>query len=228
MHLKVFGGIFGFLLSEGIGNSYNVFNKIILMSVVLTDENFESEVSDAKKPVLVDFWMQSCAPCFLISPILEKLAREFEEKIVFAKANLDDIPLIAQKYGINAAPTVILFKQGKPASGFIGLKSEEKIRPWLEENLKEENEKINKLIQEYEEYAKKNGFFLNPNRKMVEGIVKSLLEREKKFGGRFCPCRRITENNEEDKKIICPCQFMRKEIEEQGHCFCGLFFKKNN
>ena len=186
------------------------------MPIVLTDENFESEVSGAKKPVLVDFWMQSCAPCFLISPILEKLAQEFEEKIVFAKANLDDIPLIAQKYGINAAPTVILFKEGKPVSGFIGLKPEEKIRPWLEENL---------LIQEYQEYAKKNGFFLNPNRKVVEGIVKSLLEREKKFGGRFCPCRRITENNEEDKKIICPCVYHLQELEKEGKCLCGLFVK---
>ncbi|MCX6759588.1 MAG: thioredoxin domain-containing protein [Candidatus Nealsonbacteria bacterium] len=211
------------------------------MSIVLTDENFESEVSGAKKPVLVDFWMQGCHPCFLLSPILEKLAREFEKKIVFAKANLDDISLIAQKYGINAAPTMILFKEGKPVSGFIGLKPEETIRPWLEENLKEEgeesklssspfavareNEKINKLIQEVKEYAKKNGFFLNPNRKVVEGIVKSLLEREKKFGGRFCPCRRITENNEEDKKIICPCVYHLQELEKEGKCLCGLFVK---
>ncbi|MDP1538423.1 MAG: thioredoxin domain-containing protein, partial [bacterium] len=177
--------------------------------LVLTDENFEREVSGAKKPVLVDFWMRGCAPCFLLTPILEKLAQEFEEKIIFAKTNLNDIPFTSQKYGITAAPTIILFKEGKPVSGFIGLKPEETIRPWLEENL---------LIQEHEEYAKKNGFFLNSNRKTIEGIVKSLLEREKKFGEKYCPCRKISGDTEEDKKIICPCQFMHEELEKEGKC----------
>jgi len=191
-------------------------NEIILMSIVLTDENFEEEILGAKRPVLVDFWMQGCGPCFLLSPILEKLAQEFEEKIVLAKVNLDAAPFAVQKYGINVAPTVILFKEGKLASGFIGLKPEETIRTWLEENL---------LIQGYEEYAKKNGFSLNPNRKMVEGIVKGLLEREKKFGERYCPCRRITNNREEDKKIICPCAYHFQELEKEGRCLCGLFVK---
>ena len=58
---------------------------------------------------------------------------------------------------------------------------------------------IEKIIQEVEEYAKKNGFRLNPNRKVVEGVVKSLLEREKKFEARYCPCRRITGNPEEKR-----------------------------
>lgn len=87
------------------------------------------------------------------------------------------------------------------------------------------NSKTEKLIQEYKEYVRENGFSLNPNRKMVEGIVKSLLEREKKFSARYCPCRRITGNEEDDKKIICPCVFHRQEIEKDGHCLCGLFVK---
>ena len=192
------------------------------------------------KPVVVDFWMCGCAPCQIISPILEKLANDFEEKIILAKINLDTIPRTCQKYGINVVPTVILFKGGKPVSGFIGARPENEIRKWLEENLRNENEKIKKLIQEvkedsffstsaatsvYEEYAQKNGFSLNPNRKIVEGIVKSLLEREKKFGARYCPCRKITGNPDEDKKIICPCIFHRLEIEKDGHCLCGLFVK---
>ena len=80
-------------------------------------------------------------------------------------------------------------------------------------------------ISVYQEYAKKNGFSLNPNRKIVEGIVKSLLEREKKFGGRYCPCRRITGNPEDDKKIICPCAYHREELERDGHCLCRLFVR---
>jgi len=85
--------------------------------------------------------------------------------------------------------------------------------------------KVDELIKEYEEYAEKNSFKLNPNREAVERIVKGLLEREKEFGKRFCPCRRITGNKEEDKKMICPCVFHQKEIEKFGHCLCGLFVR---
>lgn len=196
------------------------------MVITLTNGNFEKEISNAKKPVLVDFWASYCNPCFVLGPILEKLAEEFNGKFIFAKVNIEEASITAQKYGIDRIPTVIFFKEGKPVSGFLGVRPEEEIREWLENMLKEnENEKVEKLIREYEEYAKRNGFSLNPNKKVVEGIIKSLLEREKKFGARYCPCRRITEDKEENKKIICPCQFMRKEIEEQGHCLCGLFVK---
>ena len=75
-------------------------------------------------------------------------------------------------------------------------------------------------------YAEKNGFKLNPDREVVERLIKGMLENEKKFGERYCPCRRVTGNKEEDKGKICPCQFMRKEIEEQGRCLCGLFWKE--
>ena len=82
---------------------------------------------------------------------------------------------------------------------------------------------VEELIKEYEMCAAENGFKLNPDKKVVEGIVKVLLEREKKFGARYCPCRRITGNKEEDKKIICPCVYHKEEIEKDGHCLCRLF-----
>jgi len=87
------------------------------------------------------------------------------------------------------------------------------------------SQEIEKNIKIYEEYAKKNGFKLNPKRIVVEFVVKELLRREKKFGNRYCPCRRITGNPEEDKKIICPCIYHREEIKNQGHCLCQLFVK---
>lgn len=104
--------------------------------MILTDENFEKEITKAEKPVLVDFWMEGCGPCLLISPILEKLAKQFSEKLIFAKANFDSVLSIAQKYGLTAAPTIILFKKGQPINGFVGLKTEDEIKKWLEENLK--------------------------------------------------------------------------------------------
>lgn len=86
--------------------------------------------------------------------------------------------------------------------------------------------KINEIIQEYQKYAKENGFELNSDKKIVESLVQALVQREKKIGKRYCPCRRITGNEDEDKKIICPCIYHRKEIEKDGRCHCNLFVKK--
>ena len=85
---------------------------------------------------------------------------------------------------------------------------------------------MEELIKEYEIYAEQNGFKLNPDREVVERIVRGLLEKEKQFGFRFCPCRRVTEDQEENKKIICPCAYHKEEIEKGGHCLCNLFVKK--
>ena len=82
-----------------------------------------------------------------------------------------------------------------------------------------------KLVKEYQEYAEQNGFSLNPDRKVVERIIKGLLENEKKYGARYCLCRRISGNLEDDKLKICPCAWYQKEIEKDDRCFCGLFVK---
>ncbi|PIV10309.1 MAG: thioredoxin [Candidatus Portnoybacteria bacterium CG03_land_8_20_14_0_80_41_10] len=104
--------------------------------ITLTDQNFEEELKKAEKPILVDFWAQWCMPCFALGPILEKLAEEYyKEKLTLAKVDLDTASLISQKYRIEQIPTVILFKEGKPISGFIGVKPEPVIKSWLEQNL---------------------------------------------------------------------------------------------
>jgi len=193
----------------------------------LTDENFEKEIQNADKPVVVDFWAPWCQPCLILSPILEKVAGEFKEKIIFAKVNLEEARGVAQKLGIDRIPIVVLFKEGKPVSGFIGVRPEPVVRELLNKMLEdtEDREKIEELIKGYQEYAEKNGFKLNPNREVVERLIKGMLENEKKYGALYCPCRRISGNPEEDKKKICPCNFMREEIERDGHCLCGLFLK---
>lgn len=87
------------------------------------------------------------------------------------------------------------------------------------------NDKIEKAIQEYRDYVKERNFSLNSDSETVMRIIKGLLENEKKYGFRYCPCRRVTNNQEEDKKNICPCQFHIAEIEKYGHCLCNLFVK---
>ncbi len=84
---------------------------------------------------------------------------------------------------------------------------------------------MEELIKQSEEYAKKQGFKLNPYREVVEGVAEGLLEREKKFGARYCPCRRVTGDKEQDQKIICPCVYHKEEIAKDGRCYCNLFVR---
>ena len=206
------------------------------MSLILTDENFEKETQGIDNLVLVDFFATWCEPCFILTPILEKLANDFGGKFILTKADLDNVPLTAQKFGVEKIPTVILFKGGKPISGFVGLRPEAVIKEWLEKMIKENGkapvastndrqEKIKELIREYTDYAQKNGFQLNSDKEIVERVINGLLENEKKYGKKYCPCRRITGNQEEDSKKICPCSYHRDEIKKDGYCFCRLFTK---
>ncbi len=193
----------------------------------LTDENFEKEIKESQRPVLVDFWAEWCSPCSILTPILEKLTEEFKDKFILAKVNLDAARLTAQKLGIDRIPMVVLFNGGKPVSGFIGAKPEPIVRELLNKMLEDvaNRKDVKEIIKSYQEYAEKNGFKLNPDKEVTERLVMGLLENEKKHGFRYCPCRRVTGNQEEDKKKICPCVWHRQEIERDGHCFCGLFVK---
>ncbi|MDO8639745.1 MAG: thioredoxin [bacterium] len=193
----------------------------------LNDQNFEKEVTASQKPVLVDFFASWCNPCSVLGPILEKISKDFEGRFVLFKANLDNVPITAQKFNVDVIPTVVLFKEGKPVDSFVGLQTEQVIKKWLEGNLgeNENNKDIEKMVAEYAEYAKKNGFQLNPNKEVVNKIIKGLLENEKKYGAKYCPCRRVTGNLEEDKLKICPCVYHKEEIGRLGHCLCGLFVK---
>jgi len=102
----------------------------------LTDENFDMEIKNSSKPVLVDFYAVWCPPCQILSPILDKIEKEYEERIFFTKVNVDLAPLVSQRFGVSSIPTVVLFKEGQPKSGFLGVRPEEDIKKWLEENLK--------------------------------------------------------------------------------------------
>ena len=75
-------------------------------------------------------------------------------------------------------------------------------------------------------YAEKKGIQVNPNEKRLDEVVKGLAARQEKFGQRYCPCRIITGNAEEDKKIICPCVYLEEGLKEHGTCHCKLFSVK--
>lgn len=105
------------------------------MDAILTDENFEAEMKKSEKPVLVDFFAVWCEPCNMLGPVLEKVAEELKDRVILKKVNVDEFPKTSQKFKIDRIPAVFLFKNGNPASGFIGLKAENDIKTWLNNEL---------------------------------------------------------------------------------------------
>ena len=85
----------------------------------VTDNNFQAEVLEADKPVLVDFWAPWCGPCRIIAPHLEELAGERED-LQIVKLNVDENPQTAAKYGVMSIPMLLLFKGGQPVHQIIG------------------------------------------------------------------------------------------------------------
>ncbi|MHB1868693.1 MAG: thioredoxin [Nitrososphaerales archaeon] len=85
-----------------------------------TDSNWKQEVEQAKVPVVVDFWAPWCGPCRMVSPVIEKLAEKYSGKLKVVKVNVDDNQALAMKFNIMSIPTVMIFKEGKPADQAIG------------------------------------------------------------------------------------------------------------
>ena len=198
------------------------------MSNTLTDENFDKELGATDKLVLVDFFATWCEPCTMLAPVLEKVAEDMKDEIILMKANVDDIPKTAGKFKVEKIPTVILFKKGRPLAGFVGMASEESIKEFIKKASKPstpEEPDIAGMMDRYDNYAKSNGFRLNPDKAVVERVLKGLIANEAKHGKKYCPCRRVTGDVEVDSKIICPCAFHKDEIEKDGHCLCNLFVK---
>ena len=102
------------------------------MKNTTTDENFEKEIARTYKFVLVDFIATWCEPCSILAPILEKISDEFKEKIILVKVDVKEAPLTAQKFRVEKIPTMVLFKDGKPISGFTGMVPEQSIKNWME------------------------------------------------------------------------------------------------
>jgi thioredoxin 1 len=86
----------------------------------VTDRTFAQEVLQATSPVLVDFWADWCGPCKAIAPIVEALAREYEGRLKVMKLDVDANPRTASTYQVQSIPTLLVFKDGKPAERIVG------------------------------------------------------------------------------------------------------------
>jgi thioredoxin 1 len=104
-------------------------------TVAVTDETFETDVLQAHGPVLVDFWAEWCGPCKMIAPALEEIGAEFAGRVTVAKVNIDENPGTPNTYGVRGIPTLILFKDGKPAATKVGAMPKSQLKEWVASSL---------------------------------------------------------------------------------------------
>ena len=91
-----------------------------MAEIILTKENFESEVLNSDIPVLVDFWASWCGPCMMLSPVISEIAEELNGTVKVGKVNVDDEQELAMKYKVASIPTLLLFKNGKLEKTSVG------------------------------------------------------------------------------------------------------------
>jgi thioredoxin 1 len=103
--------------------------------VYTSDDNFEADVLNSDKPVLIDFWAEWCGPCKMIAPILDEAADEYADRMVVAKLNIDENPNAPAKFGIRSIPTLMLFKDGNVHAQKLGAMSKSQLTEFLDSNL---------------------------------------------------------------------------------------------
>tara|TARA_B100001750_G_scaffold59198_1_gene46929 strand:- start:1777 stop:2103 length:327 start_codon:yes stop_codon:yes gene_type:complete len=102
--------------------------------IVISDENFD-QIIKTNPIVVVDFWAEWCGPCRAMNPIIEELSSIYENKIVFAKLNVDKNPVTPSKYGISSIPTFLIIKNGQIMNSIIGAVTQEIFEETINEYL---------------------------------------------------------------------------------------------
>lgn len=103
-----------------------------MSSVAATDTNFEDEVLQADKPVIVDFWAEWCGPCKQLSPVVDELAEDMKDTVKVVKVNIDEAPEAPTKYGVRGVPTLMIFKDGQVVDTRVGGMPKSQLQEWVE------------------------------------------------------------------------------------------------
>jgi thioredoxin 1 len=102
---------------------------------IVDDAGFRSKVLDSSQLVLVDFYADWCGPCKMMAPVLEKVADQFADKVLFLKLNTDDSPQTAQDYQVRGIPTLLLFQAGQPIERKVGFINEAELTELIEKHV---------------------------------------------------------------------------------------------
>lgn len=103
------------------------------MILEITKNNFDKEVLNSDKKVIIDFWAMWCNPCKMMQPVLDDLNAELGDKIKIGKINIDNDPELASSFGVMSIPTFIVFENGKMIKSIVGMQSLDKLKEMLEE-----------------------------------------------------------------------------------------------
>jgi thioredoxin 1 len=101
-----------------------------------TDASWETDVLSSKLPVVVDFWAEWCAPCKLMAPTMETLARELDGRARVGKLNVDDNSVVSNRYEIRGIPTVMIFEGGEVKEQVVGVTSKEYLAELIDKHLR--------------------------------------------------------------------------------------------
>ncbi len=93
----------------------------------ITKENFEAEVMNSDRPVLIDFWAPWCGPCRMLSPTISEIAEEYGDKVKVCKVNVDEQGELASTFGVMSIPTLVVIKEGKVVNSVTGVRPKDKI-----------------------------------------------------------------------------------------------------
>ena len=102
-----------------------------MATIKTTDGDFSTDVHQAEKPVLVDFWAEWCGPCKAIGPALEELSNAYGDAISIVKLNIDENPLTPQQYNVRGIPTLLIFKGGEVVAEKIGAVPKSQLEAWI-------------------------------------------------------------------------------------------------
>jgi len=102
-----------------------------MASITITKDNFETEVLNSEKPVLIDFWAEWCGPCRAVSPLVEEIGEE-NDNIKVGKINVDEQPELSSYFNIMSIPTLVVFKDGKPVQAAVGSRPKAEILALLD------------------------------------------------------------------------------------------------
>lgn len=105
------------------------------MAKNITLQNFEQEVLNSDKPILLDFWAEWCGPCRMVGPLVSELADEYAGKVKVCKLNVDNAREVAAQYGIRSIPTLMLFKDGTVKDTLIGAQPKENLKAFIDKNI---------------------------------------------------------------------------------------------
>lgn len=99
----------------------------------IKDTNFSEVIEEEKVPVIVDFWAPWCGPCKMLGPVMEEISDELDGKSKFYKLNVDENPVSSMEYNVASIPTVIIFKDGKPAKTLVGFRPKDAVKSVIED-----------------------------------------------------------------------------------------------